>query len=120
MLLDVREPVQFDIVRLKTAISWPLGKIKSERAAAGAQRGLRLDSAQSVVALIEERAASLPCREDPFLVVCLCRRGVDSVEAATLLNHMLNKDGKRGYDVCDVKGGLLAWAADVDQTFPIY
>ena len=108
LLIDVRESLQYDIVRFQPAISIPLQRIKQER--------------DVVRQMIKEAESLLPRHSSPLSVVCLCRRGVDSVEAASLLHDLLNDktNSNDSYEVCDVQGGLQSWAKDVDPDFPLY
>jgi adenylyltransferase/sulfurtransferase len=48
-------------------------------------------------------------------IYCVCRRGNDSQLAVQLL-----RDWFPLANVWDVKGGLLAWTAEVDPKFPVY
>ncbi|EQC35996.1 hypothetical protein SDRG_06736 [Saprolegnia diclina VS20] len=84
-LLDVREPVQFAICHLRDAVNIPL---------------------KALPAHLSQVPASKP-------VYVLCRRGVDSVDAALLLLQSTTR-------VWHIEGGLDAWAARVDPAFPMY
>ncbi|KDO29990.1 hypothetical protein SPRG_05179 [Saprolegnia parasitica CBS 223.65] len=84
-LLDVREPVQFAICHLRHAVNIPL---------------------KALPAQLKRVPASKP-------VYVICRRGVDSVDAALLLLQSTTR-------VWHIEGGLDAWAARVDPAFPMY
>lgn len=70
-------------------------------------------------------------REKIYLI---CRRGNDSVVAARALRRHLSEAGVEvgvggtttgtassgSTGVVDVKGGLVGWARDVDDEFPVY
>lgn len=47
-------------------------------------------------------------------VYCICRRGVDSKAAVSILAN------KGFLNVMDVSGGLTEWARTVDREFPMY
>ncbi|CAM9914071.1 unnamed protein product [Ectocarpus sp. 6 AP-2014] len=91
VLLDVRVGVQFAVCALDDAVNVPLSQLEA--------------SIEKVETLSESR--SLP-------VYCICRRGVDSKAAVSIL-------AKKGFpNVMDVSGGLTEWARTVDREFPMY
>lgn len=92
MLQDVTEPPQFDICSLPGSMSFPMRRFEKSLA--------------DIEALVKSTKAEN--------VVCLCRRGNDSQLAAIRLEETL------GRPVFSMKGGLEAWTATVDQTFPTY
>lgn len=53
-------------------------------------------------------------------VVFVCRRGNDSLIAASRLRKSLDERSVDGVEIKDVVGGLVAWSKDVDPAFPIY
>lgn len=53
--------------------------------------------------------------EDPCSVVVVCRRGNDSQLAVQLLQEV-----DPSLNVRDIRGGLHAWARDIDPDFPVY
>ncbi|RIB22701.1 Molybdopterin-synthase sulfurtransferase [Gigaspora rosea] len=91
ILVDVREPVQFDICNLPGSLNIPLNELSKK------------------VDLIQQ---SLPSSVAPVYVIC--RRGNDSQLAVQTLRKTLQGEIK------DVVGGLYRWAKDVDHEFPIY
>jgi adenylyltransferase/sulfurtransferase len=48
-------------------------------------------------------------------VIVVCRRGNDSQTAVELLQALDNS-----LSVKDIRGGLHAWAKDIDHDFPVY
>lgn len=46
----------------------------------------------------------------------ICRRGNDSQRAVKKLRELIQAN----QDFFDVRGGLHAWAKEIDHTFPIY
>ncbi|MBM7414325.1 MULTISPECIES: molybdopterin-synthase adenylyltransferase MoeB [Nocardiaceae] len=87
-LIDVRDPVEWDIVHLDGATLMPLPTV-----------------------LAGDAVASLPTDRP---VVLYCKTGVRSAEALAVL---------RAAGIADVhhlRGGLEAWARDVDPTVPTY
>ncbi|KAL0480404.1 adenylyltransferase and sulfurtransferase [Acrasis kona] len=97
LLLDVREPVQFDIASIPGAVNVPLKDIKSKP--------------QQVEELINNVGG------DPsnFPVYVMCRRGVASVSATKALVTQ-----KSFGNVKNVDGGIDEWIRLVDQRFPSY
>ena len=85
-ILDVREPHEWQIVRLEQAELIPLGELQAHLS--------ELDSTADHVVL--------------------CRSGARSAKAVELL---LASGIKR---VKNLKGGILAWAREVDTTLPLY
>jgi adenylyltransferase/sulfurtransferase len=101
LLLDVRSELQFDMCHLPGAISVPLASLNERMAAVEA-------------AAVEKDG-----------IYCVCRRGIDSEVAARLL-HKGVREGTFGAgkikveQIRHVKGGLLAWGASVDDSFPSF
>ncbi len=85
-IIDVREPHEWQIVRLEQAKLIPLGELQAHLS--------ELDSTTDHVVL--------------------CRSGARSAKAVELL---LASGIKR---VKNLKGGILAWAREVDTTLPLY
>jgi rhodanese-related sulfurtransferase len=46
-------------------------------------------------------------------IVCVCRSGARSAQAAQFLRQ-------RGYDAVNLEGGILAWSARIDPSVPRY
>jgi adenylyltransferase/sulfurtransferase len=95
ILLDVREPVQYEICSLAHAVNVPL-------------RALLEPGGRGLARVLEMEAGGAR----PVFVIC--RRGVDSAIATTLLI----KHGVR--TATNVAGGLREWARTVDSSFPAY
>lgn len=65
-------------------------------------------------------------------IYLVCRRGNDSLVAARALRRYLggetagggaggqSEGNERAVEVLDVKGGLVGWAREVDEEFPVY
>jgi adenylyltransferase/sulfurtransferase len=96
ILLDVREPVQYAICALPNSINIPLRELEQ-----------RMDELKTKRNENSPQSHALP-------IYCLCRRGIDSQSAVRLLVS------KGLTDVKNIEGGLVSWALDVDQNFPIY
>ncbi|MFC4602464.1 adenylyltransferase/sulfurtransferase MoeZ [Rhodococcus kronopolitis] len=87
-LVDVREPVEWDIVHLPGARLVPKDRI-----------------------LAGEALAELP-QDRP--IVLYCKTGIRSAEALAALK-------KAGFaDATHLQGGVMAWAAQVDGSLPVY
>ena len=87
LLLDVRPAAHFAVTRLRGAVNWPLREITRQ-----SPGGLR------------EQLAQLAEREEE-LVVCVCRRGNDSLVATRLLRQV-------GIEAMNLRHGLqelLSW-----------
>ena len=103
MLLDVREPVQFEICALPGAKNVPLKDLKKPEK----------------MGEVFAEAAGRP-------VYVICRRGVDSVTAThNLLEYASAQDDGKGGAMSNRKfynidGGLQEWHRQVDPSFPIY
>ncbi|KAI9217732.1 putative molybdenum/thiazole biosynthesis cofactor [Blastocladiella britannica] len=91
LLLDVREPVQFNIAHLPGSINVPYRSLATQ-----------IDHVRSLV-------------DKHSLVLVVCRRGNDSQRAVRDLRDTYGVKG-----CVDMVGGLDAWAASVDDTFPMY
>ncbi len=106
VLIDVRVPVQVRICQLPNSSNIPLDEFK-----------LRLDATvNKIKSEVENVKGKLP-KGSKIPVVLLCKEGNDSQEATVILKDKL-KDFP--VSVKDMKGGLKAWANEVDDTFPVY
>lgn len=94
LLFDVRQPAEFEICQLPASINVPLAQILDD-------------------SYLEQFAQQLETEELPVVVVC--RRGNDSQIA---VQHLHNRFPE--LSIRDLKGGLHAWTANIDQDFPIY
>ncbi|KRZ78957.1 Adenylyltransferase and sulfurtransferase MOCS3 [Trichinella papuae] len=92
--IDCRLPHQYEIAHFETAINVPLDII------------VRGNSAE-----LKEKLIELP--EDVFVI---CNRGNQSQMAVKELRKKLNDDCRWNFK--DVIGGYLAWAKEIDPTFP--
>ncbi|KXT55748.1 adenylyltransferase/sulfurtransferase MoeZ [Gordonia sp. PS3] len=87
-LIDVREPVEFEINRIAGAQLIPKGEILSGRA-----------------------IGDLP-HDRP--IVLYCKTGIRSAEVLAALK-------RSGFDdAAHLQGGIVAWAAQIDPTMPVY
>ena len=101
VLLDVRVPLQFDICALPGSINIPLSVLQrsSDPVATLADAGIDIVNSEADI-------------------VCVCRRGVDSIVALQLLCQTSSGlvDPTK---VWNLRGGLVAWSA-VNPDFPVY
>jgi adenylyltransferase/sulfurtransferase len=95
VLLDVRVREQFEICSLEGAINMPLESLKDNL---------------HVVAELSEGTKP---------VYCLCRRGIASVAATSILN-LAAATHPNLHSVKNIDGGLDAWRKEVDSSFPKY
>lgn len=92
VLLDVREPTEREIVTIPGAVNIPLGDVLADPGAV---------------------AARLVAGGRTPEILVHCRSGARSARAARALNAA-------GARATNVDGGILAWAARIDQTAPVY
>ncbi|PRP83480.1 adenylyltransferase and sulfurtransferase [Planoprotostelium fungivorum] len=91
VLLDVREPVQYDICSLPQSKNVSLHDMKRDPAI--------------ITDMISDKDKK---------VFCLCRRGNDSQSAVKFMKEL-------GYtNVFNISGGLSSWSKDIDPNFPVY
>lgn len=103
VLVDVREPVQFDICSLPGALNLPMSQLEKRLPQLRqALKDLTKDGLQSASAS----------------VYVVCRRGVFSRSAAKRLRAAL--EAESAVRVFNVAGGLESWAKQVDSSFPLY
>ena len=101
VLLDVRVERQFELCALPGAVNIPLEQLPRQF----------------------ERLAALSGGTNPVFVIC--RRGVASVEAVNMV-HRSQQDEltqqilKDIHSIRNIAGGLVAWQAQVDPTYPRY
>jgi adenylyltransferase and sulfurtransferase len=100
LLLDVREPLQFEMAHLRGTRNIPLADMRAAVEGCAGDEGA---AKEALLALVAAR-----CGADELgggrAVHVICRRGVDSVDAARLLRMVA------GLDAYDVRGGLQAYA----------
>ena len=93
--IDVRIALQHDICAFSHALSLPLSVLKTQDGIAALSQAAALDS------------------DSPLPIYTLCRRGVASRKAVAHLASI-------GIPAINIDGGLTAWKADVDPSFPLY
>ncbi|KAM3077559.1 Urmylation protein [Clarireedia jacksonii] len=103
LLIDVREKVQFDICNIKGSVNVPFSSFQGSR-----------NPSQ------KEKPSWLPETFPPDApIYVVCRLGNDSQVVTKKLKEMgLDRDGTRY--IGDIKGGLRAWKAQVDSSWPEY
>lgn len=94
LLIDVRQPTEFNICHLPNSVNIPLKSI--------------LDDSYR-----KQCEESLKNEEAP--IILLCRRGNDSQIAA---KHLIQSFPK--HKIFDIKGGLYSWHYNIDKKLPIY
>ncbi|XP_025090716.1 adenylyltransferase and sulfurtransferase MOCS3-like [Pomacea canaliculata] len=100
VLIDVRMPVELNICCLPhPAQNVPMDLLQKDP--------------KGTVQQIKCYAGEL--KHDPLSVIIVCRRGNDSQLAVNLLLEV-----DPDLNVKDIRGGLHAWARDVDLDFPVY
>ena len=94
ILLDVRVRHQYDICHLPNSVHIPLSELPTK------------------LPLVESLSDGKP-------IFCLCRRGIDSIEATRIIVAAKVIYPKLGA-VKNIKGGLVRWREEVDLSFPRY
>uniref|UniRef100_A0A3Q0KEF0 Adenylyltransferase and sulfurtransferase MOCS3 homolog n=1 Tax=Schistosoma mansoni TaxID=6183 RepID=A0A3Q0KEF0_SCHMA len=134
LLIDVRPKTEFDICHLKSSMHIPVSELFRDSV---------ISEIRQLIDTQISKGATLP-----FPVILLCYRGNKSAEAAPLLksallslrcsnsdhdlngkiNHAIQEElnsfntesNPSEFIVCDVAGGLSAWALEIDPNFPTY
>ena len=105
ILIDTREKEHFSFGSIEGAVNVPFGRLLMT-AAAIKRNGTPAS---------EILPTGLGEADAPIFVVC--RRGLDSQETVEKLKELgLDNGGERR--IMDIAGGMLAWKAEVDPTFP--
>jgi adenylyltransferase and sulfurtransferase len=100
LLLDVREPLQFEMAHLRGTRNIPLADMRAAVEGCAGDEGA---AKEALLALVAARCGAGELGGGRAVHV-ICRRGVDSVDAARLLRRVA------GLDAYDVRGGLQAYA----------
>lgn len=103
VVLDVREPHEWEISTLDGVLHIPKGDIQAAKNAVLAGRKLYDESLLTQIPKDQE-------------VVVYCRAGQRSADVIAMLTEI-------GYDndkLLNLHGGILAWAKDIDPTMPSY
>lgn len=103
LILDVRDPHEWDIVALDGTLRIPKGDIQAAKNAVLAGRKLREETV----------LADIP--QDRELIIH-CRSGKRSADVIYMLREIGYDDNK----LINVAGGILAWANEIDQRLPTY
>ncbi|XP_007446435.1 PREDICTED: adenylyltransferase and sulfurtransferase MOCS3 [Lipotes vexillifer] len=106
VLLDVRPPVEVDLCRLPHSLHIPLKHLERRNAESLKLLGEAIRQGKQGT----QEGASLP-------IYVICKLGNDSQKAVKILQSWTELDS---LTVRDVVGGLMAWAAKIDGTFPQY
>ncbi|XP_040836991.1 adenylyltransferase and sulfurtransferase MOCS3 [Ochotona curzoniae] len=109
LLLDVRPQVEVDICGLPHALHVPLKHL--ERRDAG--------SLELLAEAVRERRRGAG-EGTALSVFVICKLGNDSQKAVKILQSLSDVQELGCLAVQDVVGGLMAWAAKVDDSFPQY
>ncbi|XP_004322849.3 adenylyltransferase and sulfurtransferase MOCS3 [Tursiops truncatus] len=106
VLLDVRPPVEVDLCRLPHSLHIPLKHLERRNAESLKLLGEAIREGKQGT----QEGVSLP-------IYVICKLGNDSQKAVKILQSWTDLDS---LTVRDVVGGLMAWAAKIDGTFPRY
>lgn len=109
MLLDVRPQVEVDICRLPHALHIPLNKLDRREADSLKLLG---DALREGKRNSQEGVA--------FSLYVICKLGNDSQKAVRVLQSLTAVPELDSLTVQDIVGGLMAWAAKIDESFPQY
>jgi adenylyltransferase/sulfurtransferase len=102
IIVDVREPHEWQIVALDGTLRIPKGDIQTAKNAVLAGRKLREETV----------LAQIP---DDQEVIIHCRSGIRSADAIRFLREAGYKNR-----LLNLKGGILAWADEIDRSLPRY
>jgi adenylyltransferase/sulfurtransferase len=103
LVLDVRDPHEWEISTLEDTLRIPKGDIQAAKNAVLAGRKLREETILAEIPLDRE-------------IIVYCRSGKRSADVISML-------GEIGYDTSKLKnleGGILAWAREIDPSLPLY
>lgn len=109
LLLDVRPQVEVDICRLPHALHIPLKHLERRDGKSLKLLGEAIQEGRQGA----QEGAALP-------IYVICKLGNDSQKAVKILQSLTAIPELGSLAVQDVVGGLMAWAAKVDETFPQY
>ncbi|XP_032950603.1 adenylyltransferase and sulfurtransferase MOCS3 [Rhinolophus ferrumequinum] len=109
LLLDVRPQVEVDICRLPHALHIPLKHLEQRDAGSLKLLGEAIQKGKQST----QDGVVLP-------IYVICKLGNDSQKAVKILQSVTAVQELDSLTVQDVVGGLMAWAAKIDGTFPQY
>ncbi|KAF6088646.1 molybdenum cofactor synthesis 3 [Phyllostomus discolor] len=109
VLLDVRPQVEVDICRLPHALHIPLKQLERRDAESLRLLGEAIQKGKRGT----QEGAALP-------IYVICKLGNESQKAVKILQTLMAVQELGSLTVQDVVGGLMAWAAKIDGTFPQY
>ncbi|XP_005866249.1 PREDICTED: adenylyltransferase and sulfurtransferase MOCS3 [Myotis brandtii] len=109
LLLDVRPQVEVDICRLPHALHIPLKHLERRDGKSLKLLGEAIQEGKQGA----QEGAALP-------IYVICKLGNDSQKAVKILQSLTAIPELSSLAVQDVVGGLMAWAAKIDETFPQY
>ena len=112
ILIDVRTEPEVEICSLNASINIPLETIESN---GGLDKILKLMEETDKFDGISEMNVQNVKR-----VVFVCRRGNDSQIARQILERHFDSKNCDKIIICDIIGGLEAWANRIDANFPKY
>ncbi|XP_015251835.1 PREDICTED: adenylyltransferase and sulfurtransferase MOCS3 [Cyprinodon variegatus] len=108
ILLDVRPLVEVDICHLPFSLNIPLSSLEQRKS-----EDIRLLQ-QRIIQLKQQMAGD--CHPPVYVI---CKLGNDSQKAVQILEKMSGSE-MDSFTVKDICGGLMAWAKNIDSTFPQY
>ncbi len=103
LIVDVRDPHEWQISALEGTLRIPKGEIQQAKNAVLAGRKLREETV----------LADIPQDQE---VLLLCRSGARSGQAI----QMLEEIGYKPENLKNVTGGILAWAREIDTSLATY
>ncbi|GAB1287246.1 Adenylyltransferase and sulfurtransferase MOCS3 [Apodemus speciosus] len=109
VLLDVRPQVEVDICRLQHSLHIPLNQLERRDAHSLELLGAALRKGKQD----SQEGAALS-------LYVICKLGNDSQKAVRVLQSLTAVPELDSLTVQDIVGGLMAWAAKIDGTFPQY
>ncbi|XP_053566995.1 adenylyltransferase and sulfurtransferase MOCS3 [Bombina bombina] len=107
ILIDVRPQPEFDICQLPHTVHIPLSRLEEK-----SDKWIHFLRAKIAEINHDEKVSKKK-------VIVICKLGNDSQKAVKILQELSGKEVDL-LDTKDVQGGLMAWAAKIDSTFPQY
>ncbi|KAM4693321.1 adenylyltransferase and sulfurtransferase MOCS3 [Discoglossus pictus] len=107
ILIDVRPQPEVDICKLLNSVHIPLSHLEEKK--------------QQCIDILRTKLSEINHRENDAnkRVIVICKLGNDSQKAVKILQELSGKEVDTLVSK-DVQGGLMAWAAKIDPTFPQY
>lgn len=122
VLIDVRNPVELDICALPNSVNIPLHRLRAARVKIESGKSISPENFGEIFALqnrITELLLELGNNSDNTCnVFVVCRMGNDSQVAVTIFKDLFKHYENVTFK--DARGGLMAWANEIDKDMAKY